>query len=137
MVQLFKEGKKVPLELINRICLCFGFEDINDKNNEFSLNSLKYHKTYEKINELKGELEPYYKRCKSHYLDFERKITNKKEYTDKEIKCMILLKQLLSDNGKSLIRREISKEIFYYSIIEKKNTKSINIMKSEGIIDFN
>jgi len=128
--QLFQ--KKVPLEVVNRLCNCFGLEGLEDYNTVFNYQSLKYYKTYEKINEMKEELKEYYLPCKSYYLDLTR-LENKKEF-----ECVSILRHFLAEYDKSLFIKKMVKINAFFNLysITNNNTKLINIKKKNIIIDF-
>jgi len=60
--QLFK---KIPSdEILNKLLICFGLKNINDKK-YFSRNDLKKINTIENINKIKNKLEEFYLPCKA------------------------------------------------------------------------
>lgn len=109
--QIFR--KKVPLELINNIIICFGIDNINDRK-PFTRKLLLENNTISKLLKYIPELKLYYIPCKArNYLN-----------NLNEKKIITILRQLLKTINYSLISKEKyfkGDKYLIYSIFSEKD----------------
>lgn len=116
--------KKIELDLLLEVLNCFGLTDLYDKR-FFCKYDILQQNTVERLNQLRGKLEPFYLPCKAKiYMD---------ENGMNEKRAITILKQILRLHGYYLSSKEKNvnnrKIIFYQLLNEKDRTQSHHMKK--------